>query len=558
MYKFKGKSTKGPVIQPKLKIGQPGDKYEQEADAVADRVMSMSDSNQVQMQPMEEEEEMMQPKIQMQPMEEEEEMMQPKIQMQPLEEEEEMLQPKLRQKPAGGMLQAKGSTAGEMEAPSHINEAVRASQGRGSAMSPGTRSFMEQRFGSDLSHVRIHNDAQSIQMNRELGSQAFTHKNNIFFNSGKYSPNTSSGKHLLAHELAHTFQQTGYKSPSLQMRSRLRTSSTGKPLIQRAVNTWGGTWDTDQYDLRRDKDPFGNAYPAARGVRGVDIKLKFTPTANADAKLIGLTQSVQAVVAGTPSYTDPTKKGRSIKAADAISIGTGAGHTDEGTSIDRVSSRNNPIYGSPSLGAGKGLQDTPVDNNSTANPTVVGNPNLPGGANATYQLGHRYKTGATWNTKDAKLFDGPTRGGAAKNSRHIFETTALALKGTQAGTYYGSVRWGWQTDNKGNFSKIPLAKVSEGTPSSTFMKAAELWNASKTSSGANTVNLPIEDVQLISNPAGVNIGLGPVYTHLPMGTRVVVMPGFPSMLESNIRVVDGPHTGETGKILNADMSDERS
>ena len=45
------------TIQPKLKIGQPGDKYEQEADAVAERVMRMSDSNQMQMQPIEEEEE---------------------------------------------------------------------------------------------------------------------------------------------------------------------------------------------------------------------------------------------------------------------------------------------------------------------------------------------------------------------------------------------------------------------------------------------------------------------------------------------------------------------
>ena len=34
-----------PVVQPKLKIGEPGDKYEQEADEVADRVMRMSEKS---------------------------------------------------------------------------------------------------------------------------------------------------------------------------------------------------------------------------------------------------------------------------------------------------------------------------------------------------------------------------------------------------------------------------------------------------------------------------------------------------------------------------------
>ncbi|MCK4836614.1 MAG: hypothetical protein KAT17_08245, partial [Candidatus Aminicenantes bacterium] len=50
-----------PVIQPKLTIGQPNDKYEQEADRVAEQVMRMPEQ-QVQRQPDEEEEELIQPK----------------------------------------------------------------------------------------------------------------------------------------------------------------------------------------------------------------------------------------------------------------------------------------------------------------------------------------------------------------------------------------------------------------------------------------------------------------------------------------------------------------
>ena len=47
------------------------------------------------------------------------------------------------------------------------------------------------------------------------------------------------------------------------------------------------------------------------------------------------------------------------------------------------------------------------------------------------------------------MFDKPRRGGAKKDSRQIFEATALAIKGAQSGTYYGSVRWGWRTDAAG-------------------------------------------------------------------------------------------------------------
>lgn len=46
-------------------------------------------------------------------------------------------------------------------------------------------------------------------MNKELGAQAFTHGSDIYFNAWKYDPKSSSGKHLLAHELKHTVQQGG-------------------------------------------------------------------------------------------------------------------------------------------------------------------------------------------------------------------------------------------------------------------------------------------------------------------------------------------------------------
>ena len=71
---------------------------------------------------------------------------------------------------------------------------------------------MESRFNADFSGVRVHTDASAVQMNAQISAQAFTHGNDIYFNSGKYNPDTGSGKHLLAHELTHTIQQGKSKS----------------------------------------------------------------------------------------------------------------------------------------------------------------------------------------------------------------------------------------------------------------------------------------------------------------------------------------------------------
>jgi hypothetical protein len=66
---------------------------------------------------------------------------------------------------------------------------------------------MSDAFGTDFSSVRIHHDSGAAALSKDLNAQAFTHGNDIYFNSGKYDTTTSSGKHLLAHELTHTVQQ---------------------------------------------------------------------------------------------------------------------------------------------------------------------------------------------------------------------------------------------------------------------------------------------------------------------------------------------------------------
>jgi hypothetical protein len=65
---------------------------------------------------------------------------------------------------------------------------------------------------------------------------------------------------------------------------------------------------------------------------------------------------------------------------------------------------------------------------------------------------------------------------AKRNSGHTFETTALATEGKDEGTYYGSVQWGWKTDNAGNHSLLDFKVISQGTPSGNFIESAKVWN----------------------------------------------------------------------------------
>ena len=85
---------------------------------------------------------------------------------------------------------------------------LKASKGRGKPLLKETRSFMEPRFGQDFSGVQVHTGSDAVQMNRELGAQAFTHGQDIYLGAGKYAPKSSQGKRLLAHELTHVVQQT--------------------------------------------------------------------------------------------------------------------------------------------------------------------------------------------------------------------------------------------------------------------------------------------------------------------------------------------------------------
>jgi hypothetical protein len=96
-----------------------------------------------------------------------------------------------------------------------------------------TRGFMEARFGSDFSDVRVHTDSRAAQSADMLSAEAYTTGRDIYFAAGKYAPASQEGQHLLAHELTHTVQQ-GESNFALTQMESVRLSVPGEPLEREA------------------------------------------------------------------------------------------------------------------------------------------------------------------------------------------------------------------------------------------------------------------------------------------------------------------------------------
>lgn len=86
---------------------------------------------------------------------------------------------------------------------------IDSARGGGRPLESKIKRSMEGAFGADFSNIRMHVGAQSDDLNDRISARAFTTGNDVFVRSEDYSPSTSSGQHLLAHELAHTVQQGG-------------------------------------------------------------------------------------------------------------------------------------------------------------------------------------------------------------------------------------------------------------------------------------------------------------------------------------------------------------
>ncbi|HMF71867.1 MAG TPA: DUF4157 domain-containing protein, partial [Flavitalea sp.] len=223
---FKSSGAPKPFFQTKLSVGQTGDHYEREADAMADKVVQRLATPDIRAKK--------DPAIQPKPLThgitplvqskcascEQEEKLKNK------DDEAEGEQPELQKKPifeSNGdppedkfshfqrkpifesnadpmeeQLQRKEAGTSATAASSAVESGISSTRSGGSPLSPETNASMSNSFGTDFSGVRIHNDSSAAQLSKDLNAQAFTHGNDIYFNSGKYDTNSTAGKHLLA------------------------------------------------------------------------------------------------------------------------------------------------------------------------------------------------------------------------------------------------------------------------------------------------------------------------------------------------------------------------
>lgn len=436
--------------------------------------------------------------------------------------------------------------------------------GGGSPMPEAVQAKMEHAFGTDFSGVRV----QESSAAPALGALAFTQGESIQFAPGQYRPESPAGQQLLGHELSHVVQQRAG-------RVQATTQSAGV-----AVN--------DDTSLEAEADRHGalaaagervggsagNSAASASGVvqnkaiqlkkvatdagefetttfegfedRGVNIVLMFHPDPDVvDAKKIGLAQSVQVSKGGKFESIDVSKQARTVTAPG----------DSEGYTHDRLSDRNNPIYGADSLKKGQGLEDTKVDNNTTKDATEVGK-------NATYQLGWSYTTKPGFfaklfggkpetKTQSAGLHDEP-KGAKVPGVKKFFESTALAIEGTDAGKYYGSVSWGYEMKGTADapvleMTDIELASASD--PTAKFLDSAKLWNEATTRGTAIVT----------ADPAKGLDGAGTASVDVPKDTKLnqlsTVSWGSDSAIKAEILDAKGKGTGTIVYVKNADIKD---
>lgn len=229
-------------LQPKLKVSNPNDAYEQEADRVADAVMRIPDET-----------------LSLQPLEEEEELVQTKpvdyqacgsdLQRQ-VEEEEEELQMKTGLAAGKGQMQEnKGEVSSEL-----VESRIRMLHAGGRQLNEQERNFFEPRFGVDLSHVRLHPESMAANAATAIGARAFTVGNHIAIAGGEYNFSSSQGKQLMAHELTHVLQNgsqdTVHRNPVAGMKAAewLATAALGYVVAQDAVASASGdiSWKLDE------------------------------------------------------------------------------------------------------------------------------------------------------------------------------------------------------------------------------------------------------------------------------------------------------------------------
>lgn len=97
----------------------------------------------------------------------------------------------------------KGASSVMREVPAAVGTQIEQSKGQGAPLPASVQKTMSAQLGHDFSQVRVKSGDRAAGMSQQLGARAFTHGSDIWLGHGE----SASDTHLMAHELTHVVQQ---------------------------------------------------------------------------------------------------------------------------------------------------------------------------------------------------------------------------------------------------------------------------------------------------------------------------------------------------------------
>jgi hypothetical protein len=260
-----GNRAVGRLLQRKVKVSQPDDPYELEAERVAEQVLRMPDPSLPEQSSLANHKSKIETRrpgisqggeLHRQAMGEEEEGKRkrgeedPVVQMKGVEgaavmRQETASEEERRKQDEEGTLQAKSEAGEGAEIRPEVESRIDNLRSGGEPLSENVRADMEPRFGQDFSEVRVHKGPEAAETARAVNARAYTTSKDIVFGAGEYAPDTKEGKHLLAHELTHVVQQNAKATSTLSLIQR----APGDPDNLKKLDEMLGKFDVPEEEV---------------------------------------------------------------------------------------------------------------------------------------------------------------------------------------------------------------------------------------------------------------------------------------------------------------------
>jgi hypothetical protein len=203
MHRFETIDVHDRGVQTKLTVGPPDDRYEQEAERVADEVVRRSEGSAT-AGPRELASGA--PPILQRQGAGETERVSGELEAENAEEPEEP--ESAEENEDSGQVQTFRSSAGRApRIDSSFETRLARARSGGEPLPEGLRTAMERSFGASFGDVRVHADGEAADLSLSIGASAFTHGTHIYFGAHRADYTGNLGRRLLAHELTHVVQQ---------------------------------------------------------------------------------------------------------------------------------------------------------------------------------------------------------------------------------------------------------------------------------------------------------------------------------------------------------------